>query len=222
MYNKLPNKDAIIANIFCMLPVIVIFVWNILGNIVIMSSAPSKKVLLYSIIVYICSLLCYYSLTPLHEIGHYLIALFFRYKRHLKVDIWMDRNHVSCCDWTLYKVYEARIFLVAGVFFKIGYCIMMICFFNGLSIKLGIIIFSYVIWNEIFLNILPIIKESDGYKFFNIDNFYNEKPEKKKEKEEFFVKRIYPLFLIGISVIIIPLFRDLEKVVLFLYDVMKS
>lgn len=222
MYNKLPDKDAIMANILCLLPVLFILVWNILGNNVFISSTPSKKVLLYSIIVYSCSLLCYYSLTPLHEIGHYLIALFFRYKRHLNVDIWMDRTHVSCCNWTLYKVYEARTFLVAGVFFKIAYCIMMICFFYGLNIKLGIIIFGYVIWNESFLNIFPIIKESDGYKFFNIDVFYNEKPEKKKEKEEYFVKRIYPLFLIGISVIIIPLFRDLEKVILFLYDVIKS
>lgn len=122
----------------------------------------------------------------------------------------------SCSGRKAYKDKGAGVILCAGMLFKIIYCIIMIVIFSHLNIKTGIITFSYVIWKEAVVNGIPVIKESDGYKFFHLDAFYYGQPEKRKEKDELFIKRIYPLPLAGLTVGMIVLWSG--KIHLFSYE----
>ena len=177
MYNKLHSrKNHVLLNFLLYLPVIIFLVVDVLSEEkILILSAPFKKYLLYIIVAFVSAHLFYKLLMPLHETGHYLTALFLKKKHCLDVDIWMDRKHTFCSKWRCYGNKEARLVLGAGMLFKFIYCIGIILIFEKINIKSGMITFIYVIWFEVVLNAFPILEESDGYKLFHIDAFYNEK-----------------------------------------------
>lgn len=222
MYNKLHNREKnVLINVFVCLPVLSLWAGDILlEKILCISLIPFKNYLLYFAVAFVPAYLLYKFLMPLHEIGHYLTAAFFKTKHHLNVEIWMDKNHTFCSCWKEYENRGAKAILFAGIFFKITYCIvMMIVIFLKFKIKMGIITFVYVIWMELAINGIPIIMDSDGYKLMHLEAFFNEKSEKRKEKEELFIRRIYPLLLVGTSVAMIGLLDKLEKFVLFCKEI---
>lgn len=216
MYNRLHNrKSNVFLNILLCLPVLILWAgYFLFEEKILISSIPFRKYLLYIIVALIIASLFYKLLIPWHEIGHYLLAVFLKKRHQLEISIWMDRSHTFCSNWKVYKSRDARIILCAGMLFKIIYCTIMIVIFWKMNIKFGIMIFSYVIWIEIVLNGIPILEESDGYKTIHVDAFYNEESEKIKEGEDLFIKWVYPLFLAGITVVVIVLLRSIEKILI--------
>lgn len=208
-----------LLNILLCLPVLVLLAGFVLSREkIIISSIPFKVYLLYNAVAFISALLFYKILIPLHEISHYLVALYFKKKHHLDVDIWMDKKNTFCSEWNCYGNKEAKLILCAGMLFKFIYCIGIILIFAIMNIKSGMITFIYVIWFEIVLNAFPILEESDGYKLVHIEAFYNEKIKEPDEKEEFFVKRVYPWLLAGGTIVTIVLFGFLGKGLELLVD----
>lgn len=220
MYNKLPNRqNQVLLNILVCLPVLFLLAGVMLSEeIIFISSLPFKKYLLYVVAAFPLTYLYYRFLMPLHETGHYLVALIIKKKLHLDVKIWMDKKHTFCSRWKAYNEKQAVMILCAGMLFKIIYCIGIILLFLKLNIKYGMITFIYVIWFEIVLNAFPILKESDGYKMIHIDAFYDEGIIEPNKREWLFVKKVYPWLLIGITIVAIILFFLIEKGLMALAD----
>lgn len=219
MKSKLPDRinngrkamaDLLLGPPFPILAIVIVSLENNLH----ISLNPLKKYFIYLLIAVYPAGKYYQFLSPLHEVGHYSFATFFKRKYKLNVNIWMDKNHTSCSCWKAYKNKDARLILCAGMLFKIVYCIVIIIIFFRLNIKLGIIFFCYIIWKEIVFNGFPIIKESDGYKLVHMDAFYNEKNEGQKEQEELYIKQIYPIRLPLVTISTIILLCLFEKVLL--------
>lgn len=220
MYNKLHSRNTnVLLNSLLSLPVLILLAEVILSEEkMLILSAPLKIYLLYTIVAFIPAHLLYKLLMPLHEAGHYMTALLFKKRHGLDVAIWMDKKHAFCSKWRCYSTKEARLILCAGIFFKFIYCLGIILFFAKKNIKLGTIMFAYVIWFEVVLNAFPILEESDGYKLIHINAFYNEEIKERNAKEELFVKRIYPWILAGMTFAIIVLFSIIDKVLMLLVD----
>ena len=220
MYNKLHSrKNHVLLNILLCLPVLILLAGFVLSREkIIISPIPFKVYLLYNAAAFISALLFYKILIPLHEIGHYQAALYFKKKHHLDVDIWMDKKNTFCSEWSCYGNKEEKLILCAGMLFKFAYCIGIILIFAIMNIKSGMITFIYAIWFEIVLNALPTLEEPDGYKFIHIDAFYNEKIKEPDEKEESFVKRVYPWLLAVVTFVTIVLFGFLDKGLELLLD----
>ena len=212
-------EKNILLNTLLSLPILILLAGVVLSRkIIIISSIPFRKYLLYIIVAFISAYLFYKFLMPLHETGHYLAALYFKKKHNLDVDIWMDKNHTLCSKWRCYGNKEARLILCAGMLFKFIYCIGIIFIFAEMNIKSGMITFIYVIWFELVLNAFPILNEADGYKIKNIDAFYDEEKKEHNVKKELFVRRIYPWILGGMYFVVIVLFSVIDKVLMLLMD----
>lgn len=207
MNKKLIDNKSIVANIFLCLPIIALVAIYILEKKeILMSSIPFDLYLLYAVAAFIPAYFYYRFLVPLHEIGHYATAILFKKKDKLKVDIWIMRNNTSCSDWKLYGNRVARIILCAGVAFKFIYCIIIILIFHKMHVQFGMSVFMYVMWMEIVLNVFPIIKESDGYKFWHLNDFYSEKKIQHNEKEAICVKSKYPWILAVVTIVTVTFF----------------
>lgn len=164
--------------------------------------SPLNLFLAKSVIVLLFVGFFYLLLEPLHELGHYSIAKYFTKKHNLSVEFTLRRNETLCSDWKAFTPKTCKIILLSGSLFKIGYCFILITIFLIKTNLNSIIIFLNVILWEIISNSLPIIKSSDGYKIFHLEDFYNELFSKEKDTT-FFITKIYPILLIILSIIII-------------------
>lgn len=93
MYNKRHDRNInVLLNILLGMPVLFLFIWEILSGKLFRLSLPLKRYLLYIIAAFIPAQMFYKFLMPLHETGHYWAAVMLKNKSHKDVDIWWIKN----------------------------------------------------------------------------------------------------------------------------------